>query len=389
MIDLDVATVSVMTAVVVITAGIVFIVETLIRVDDAVGRIWSIAFLSGILASVAYAVWAFAPETWGAVAVGNAAFVASAGFMWLGCRRFSERRVGWAEVAVLALTFATALAVILRGADGGGWAGAEVMFLGLFAFPAAATVEIVRGSVAGIRTSWALAVIFGIQSLYYLVRFFVLLIAGPDSEVFTLWWGTIPTSILTIVLTLVVVVVASVLRAERAGLRGRRRLAAPGLTFSGVLEPRWFERFVTDAVERGASRGETVAVISMRIDDLATVTTAFGASESESLRTAWHDAVRRHAPAQAWIGDDGSGGIAVSSVVVSDAEARLLAATLRRAVYEELNAVEASVIPLVGVGIALSDATGGVDDGASLIDAARGAAGEATFSEDTSIVIAR
>ena len=74
----------------------------------------------------------------------------------------------------------------------------------------------------------------------------VLLTAGPESETFLVWWGMIPTSILTIVLTIVVVVTASVLRAERAGLRGRRWLAAPGITFSGVLEPIWFERFLDE-----------------------------------------------------------------------------------------------------------------------------------------------
>lgn len=385
--ELDIATVSVMTAIVVITAGILFIVETTLREDDAVGRIWSIAFLAGILASVAYAVWSFAPQTWGAVAVGNAAFVASSGFMWLGCRRFSDRTVGWAEAVVIVITFAAAAAVVVRGPDGGGWAGAEVMFIGLAVLPAAAAWETLRGSFTGIRTSIALAVVFSVQSVYYLGRLLVLLIAGPESEMFTVWWGTIPTSVLTIVLTIVVVVVASVLRAERSGLRGRRRLAAPGIAFTGVLEPIWFERFLADAVERADPRGETVAVISTRVDDLALVTTAFGASEAENLRAAWYDAVRLHAPTQTWIGDDGAGGVMLSAVVESEADARRLGATLHRAVYDGLSGVEASVIPVLGVGVALSD--GSAKDARSLIDSARGAAAEAAISDDTSVVVAR
>ena len=385
--ELEIATVSVMTAVVVVTAGILFIVETVLREDDAVGRTWSIAFVSGILAAVAYAVWAFAPQTWGAVAVGNAAFVASAGFMWLGCRRFSNRRVGWAEAAVVVITLAAGAAVVVRGPDGGGWAGAEVMFFGLFLLPGAAAWEIARGSLAGIKTAAALTVVFGIESLFYLARLFVLLFAGPESETFTVWWGTVPTSILTIVLTIVVVVTASVLRAERAGLRGRRTLANPRVTFTGVLEPIWFERFLADAVERGISRDELVAVISTRIDDLPMMSTAFGASEAESVRTAWHDAVRLHAPTQTWIGDDGAGGLVLSTVVESEADARRLAAGLHRAIYDELNGVEASVIPVLGVGIALSDRAH--SDASSLIEAARAAASEAAISDDTSIVVAR
>ena len=387
MIELDIATVSVMTAVVVITAGILFIVETALREDDAVGRIWSIAFLCGILAAISYAVWAFSPQTWGAVVIGNAAFVATSGFMWLGCRRFSNRSVGWAEAAVLVITLAAGAAVLIEGADGGGWAGTEIMFLGLILFPAAAALETLRGAFSGIRSSIALAMVFAIQSLYYLARLVVLLTAGPESETFLVWWGMIPTSILTIVLTIVVVVTASVLRAERAGLRGRRWLAAPGITFSGVLEPIWFERFLDDAVQRGASRDELVAVISTRIDDLDLMTTAFGESETESVRAAWNDAVRLHAPTQTWIGDDGTAGIVLCTVVESEDDARRLGAGLYRAIYSEIDGVEASVIPVVGIGVALSDRAD--RDARGLIDAARAAAAEAAVSDDIGVVVAR
>lgn len=387
MMGLDIATVSAMTAVVVITAGIVFILETVFREDDSVSRIWSLGFLAGILASVSYTIWAVAPDSWGAVAIGNAAFVASAGFMWLGCRRFNNRSQGWAEIAVGVFTVAAGVAVVVEGPGGGAWAGAEVMFLALCVLPAASALETARGGFSGIRTSVGLAAVFGIQALYYLARLAVALFAGRQSEAFTVWWGTVPTSILTVVLTLVVVVIASVLRAERAGLRGRRTLAAPGVRFSGVLEPRWFERFVQDALERAAAREgeELLAVASTRIDDLSQVATAFGAGEAEDLRTAWHAAVRRHAPTQAWIGDDGYGGIAVSTVVESEAEARRLATALHRGILVALRDVDGSVVPVIGVGVALSDSTG--PEASALVTAARAAAADAALSEDSTVVV--
>src|SRR5690606_32028801 len=157
MMGLDIATVSAMTAVVVITAGIVFILETVFREDDSVSRIWSLGFLAGILASVSYTIWAVAPDSWGAVAIGNAAFVASAGFMWLGCRRFNNRAQGWAEIAVGVFTVAAGVAVVVEGSGGGSWAGAEVMFLALCVLPAASALETARGGFSGIRTSVGLA----------------------------------------------------------------------------------------------------------------------------------------------------------------------------------------------------------------------------------------
>ncbi|WP_426182396.1 hypothetical protein [Microbacterium sp. TWP3-1-2b2] len=384
--EMDILSVSAMTAVVVIVAGVVFILETLFREDDIVSRLWSIGFLSGILASVSYVIWAFTPDAWGAVAIGNAAFVSSSGFMWLGCRSFNNRTLGWAGIVVAAFTVTAGVAVLLEGPQGGSWAGAEIMFLALCLLPAAAASEMVRGSLVGIRTSISLAVVFGAQAIYYLARLIVLLATGRDGETFTQWWGTIPTSVLTITLTVVAVVITSLLRAERTGLRGRRTLTAPGTSFSGVLEPRWFERFAADAIERGAPRAEILAVISTRIDDLPQVVTAFGASEAEDLRTAWYRAVRLYAPTQAWIGDDGSGGIAISTVVESEADARRLAASLHSAIYDALDAVEGSVLPVLGVGVALSDVE--LHDAGSLISRARAAAAEAALSEDSSVVVA-
>ena len=55
---LDLYSVSVMTAAVVLIVGIIYISETLIRRDEVTGRHWSIAFLAGILTTIAYAIWA-------------------------------------------------------------------------------------------------------------------------------------------------------------------------------------------------------------------------------------------------------------------------------------------------------------------------------------------
>ena len=87
--NLDLLTVSVLTALVVVTS-VVFIVGMLLRKDESAGRIWGLGFLAALLTVVAYLAWAASPEAWWAVAVGNAAFLCGTGLMWLGARRFND-----------------------------------------------------------------------------------------------------------------------------------------------------------------------------------------------------------------------------------------------------------------------------------------------------------
>ena len=97
--DLDLYSVLVMTAVVVNVSGVLFIVETLLRRDEGAGRIWALAFLAAMLTTLAYVIWVQSPEAWWAIAVGNAAVRRGTGCMWLGCRRFNGRRMAWSSVA--------------------------------------------------------------------------------------------------------------------------------------------------------------------------------------------------------------------------------------------------------------------------------------------------
>ena len=131
---LDLASVLIMTALVVNVSGVLFILETLLRRDEGAGRIWSVAFLAAMLTTLAYTVWVQSDGAWWAIAVGNAAFVAGTGCMWLGCRRFNGRRMRWSSILVAAAVVAAALGVAFEGAAGGDWAGVLWMFVPLLGF---------------------------------------------------------------------------------------------------------------------------------------------------------------------------------------------------------------------------------------------------------------
>jgi hypothetical protein len=382
---LELTSVLVMTALVVNTSGTLFIVETLLRRDEGAGRIWALGFLAAMLTTLAYTMWSQADAAWWAVAVGNAAFVAGTGCMWLGCRRFNHRRMDWASALVALGVLAAGLSVVVAGEDGGDWAGALWMFFALIVFAGAGAVECLRGALRESRTAWVLAAVLGFQSLFYVSRTTTFLTSGPDSALFESAFGTIPTSFVTVVLTIVAVVVTSVLRASRAPMRGYRRRTGQAAVRDGVLDHELFDEALTGLCERASVRQELVGVIAVRVEDLDQISTAFGSEVARAVTETWRTGVRRHAPSNALVAEDGPTGLCVGVLVDSPSEARRQAGVIYRGLFDDLGKVGGGVIPVVGVGIALSDAVG--YHAQALKRVARDTAIRAADSIETSVLV--
>ena len=111
---LDLFTVTVMTALVASVAGVIFIVDTVIRRDSGPGRLWAVAFLSGLATTVAYMAWSAGVGGPVSVAVGNTLFVLVPGFMWLGTRRFNDRSARLAPGLLAVLAAATFVAALVE-----------------------------------------------------------------------------------------------------------------------------------------------------------------------------------------------------------------------------------------------------------------------------------
>ena len=382
---LDLASVHLITALVVNVSGVLFIIETILRRDEGAGRIWSLAFLAGMLTTLAYTVWVLSEGAWWAIAVGNASFVAGTGCMWLGCRRFNGRRMQWASLVVAAGVIGAAAAVAVEGAQGGDWAGALWMFVPLLAFAAAGAVECFRGDMRESRTAWVLGAVLGFQSLYYVSRTTAFVTSGPDSALFRTAFGTISTSFLTVTLTIVAVVVTSVLRASRAPMRGYLMRAPSDDAESGIVDGSSFPALLEVLCDRASRRGELVAVTSVRLDDLDEISTAFGSDVAGAVSETWRAGVRRHAPTNAVVAEDGPTGFVVALAVASGPEARRQAGAIYRALFDDLAKVGEGVIPVVGVGVALSDSAG--YEPARLVGAARDAASRAAANVETSVLV--
>ena len=138
--------------------------------------------------------------------------------------------------------------------------------------------------------------------------------------------------------------------------------------------------------ERASRRSELVGVIAVRVDDLEQISTAFG---SEVARAVSRDLAPRGAapralerPRRRRRSDRAAGGRARRT---QRAEARRQAALIYRGLFEDLGRVGGGVIPVVGVGVGLSDATG--YDAAALTSVAREAASRAATSVETSVLV--
>lgn len=352
MLEIDLWTVTLVTALVIVVAGVTFIADTLVRRDDIAGRIWSIAYLGGMLTVVSYLFWAGDGRAWWAVAVGNAGFVATVGCLWVGTRAYNNRP-GFLWVFVLITSLLCAFAVVIAGPGGGDWAGAVLMFVAIAVFTGGAAIESLRGDIGANPNARALVAVQALACIFYSLRTVAFIVSGPDSASFQIWFGSVSTSFVTIVLVIVAAITMSVLRADKARLRGRRRSAAFG--DGPTISIPALERITAEWMGSGIRRGGRVAVLSVRFDGLAAVTTAFGRSAADDLCAAWTFAVRANSPAFAVIAEREPGWLLILTPAASPEDARRAADAIVDGLLVAGVPDIGGIRPTATVGIALSE----------------------------------
>ncbi|MEL5990875.1 hypothetical protein ACOKGD_14605 [Microbacterium phosphatis] len=367
---LDPYTLSLATTLVVLTSGVVFLLETVVRRGSAPGRFWAASFLAGILTALCYTAWTLRPEVWLAVAVGNAAFVAQMGLMWLGCRICSRPLSRGARFAVVAGALAAFGAAALEH-EVGTWAGAGMMLAGIGVFAALGAVETRRGLLRDEFAAWGLTFVLGAAALYYAARTVAFLVAGPGSAPFADWFGTAMTSLVTIALTIVGAVTTSVLRASFDD-RSSRRSGLAAAEDAVLLPAETLLAALDDVTTRAERTQEPIALIALRVAGVDELGAAFGQAAAERIDETWRAAVHRNAPPTTLVGElDGStAGVLMRAASRSDAARP--AEALRQCLLDDLVALPDGVLPDIGVGIALSRDVG--YDARALRDAACDAA---------------
>ncbi|ROR67028.1 diguanylate cyclase domain-containing protein [Agrococcus jenensis] len=382
---LDVPTIQFLTAVVMHVAGGVFVLETMLRKDDRAGRVWALGFIGGMIATEAYIVRAVSTDAWWLVAIGNAAWVAALGLLWLGCRVFNGHRLRRSAVAVIAASVATVVMVLLETPTEG-WSASPLVFGANALFSALTASEATRGAMRRTRTALGLSVTLGLAAAFQLTRSLTALALGTEHPVFQTWLSNSLVGIVTMSLIVIVVVLTSVLRAEQVRLRGTEDSTLMAIAPDGVLLEPSFVRVLGGRLMRANRRAELFAVLVVKIDALSRISTAFGADEAEHVRQAARAAVRRLSPTTAAMGTDDEGKLLLAFQPKSPAEARQLAARMHRAMLDQLRTAGVPVIPPIGMGLSVTSTSG--YDRETLLDAARAAARRAIASDDVTVVVA-
>lgn len=278
---LELSTLSIVNALVVLVCGIAFLLETVIRRSDDVGRLWSMFFIGLVFALFAYLVGTGEPAAWWAFAGGNGAFVASLGLLWAGGRRADGRRplLG----VVLGAAVLTLAVGLLHGPGHGYWTGALALFAGAAVFCGLAASEFMRGPLGRLPSARVLAVALGVMAVYNLTRSIGYLVLGPEDPVWDAVYGAAASTLLETAVTALGAMTLSSVQAERFR-RTAVRNADYGtrVTINGMLSAADFRAQADSWLTRSVRTRTVLVLLLVELADLSEVNLAFGRAAGDA-----------------------------------------------------------------------------------------------------------
>ncbi|OUE18419.1 Phosphoserine phosphatase RsbU [Clavibacter michiganensis] len=162
---------------------------------------WCTALALFMGGSLAYLQDGTASQVW-TNPLGNGLNVAGAASVWMASRSLRDRPTPWWLVAPPAAVMVAVSATDSPATND--WSGGELYLALMAALIGLSTREIVMLDAGLSRTRWPLILASGALAAYYAIRLVVFLIAGPRGSLFTDWFGTPSTTLITLVLLVVV-----------------------------------------------------------------------------------------------------------------------------------------------------------------------------------------
>lgn len=331
--QLDASTLLLVASLVIMLCGVSFILNTAMRRNDASGRLWSLSFLGGMLTALAFSVWSVSPELWWVLCIGNCAYVISIGALWAGARVFNGRS-GMVWIA-LAAGGVVAVLTAIEAPTGGAWTGSAGLFTGVALFAGLGGAETMRSRMRRNLNARVLSFCLWIVCAYYVLRTSIFVTLGPESEVFQTYFGSQPTTIITILLVLLSTISLSILQAERSGARALGDVTVGVHSVVGVLSAASFMQQWADWIERASFHGDRLAMVAMDVDNLPQMNTAFGRDFGDRAIRSVAQIIRHHSPTNALLGHTGAGRFVIVAVVGTANDAEQLAIRLQTALVDE------------------------------------------------------
>lgn len=298
---LDPTTLFIVGGLVMSLAGIAFLLETMMRRNDAVGRLWSVFYLSAMFALFAYVVASLDPGIWWAIAAGNGAYVAALGFIWSGARRANGRS---ALVAVpVALGVAVTVAALIPGSEGGYWAGSLEMFAGVAVSCLLAAFEFMRGYLRRLLASRVLTVLIGGTGIYYVARSIAFVTLGPDHTGFDAYFGTAASTLVEISLAVLGTIMLASIQGDRfSQLTEDDVEVGARLRLDGILDAKQFREVAETWLLRAIRERTVLALLVIDVADLSAINMAFGRAAGDAAIRATGRIVLTQAPTSALVG---------------------------------------------------------------------------------------
>jgi diguanylate cyclase len=295
---LDPTTLYVLGGVIICITGVYFILETLLKRNDQVGRMWSVFYIGAIFSVFAMLVGSAGPETWWASAVGHGFYVTAVGFVWVGARIANRRRSSLIGVPIV-----VGLAVIGSRLLAGPESTISSLYIGASIFFAFGAVEAVRGDLARLRDGRLLSVLLGLGGLYYASRTVTMLIVGADDPTFQILFGESSASLFEIAVAVLGTLTLSALQGDRF-----RRAAIAQAEFGarvaidGILVRETFRELAESWLMRSIRERMTLVLLLVEVADLAEVNVAFGRAAGDAALRTTGRLTLVHAPTAALIG---------------------------------------------------------------------------------------
>ncbi|ARJ06147.1 diguanylate cyclase [Humibacter sp. BT305] len=352
----DLASVLLVSGLVIVLCGLIFVLNTAMRRNDPSGRVWSLGFISGMLSAICYSMWAVAPEQWWINAIANATYLLSIAAIWSGSRLFNGRHRSLLWIAFAA----AALELVLTALEGpnGIWAGSIPLFTGVAAFAVLTGLETLRSRMRRNLNARVLGIGMLFFALFTLARLVLFIAAGPDSPTFQTYFGTPVATIVTVILVVLGTVAVSVMQAERSGARALGDVTVGVYSTVGVLSASSFMQQWADQVERAAFNRDRLAMVAMDVDNLPQMNTAFGRNFGDTAIRSVAQMIRHHTPTTALLGHPGAGRFVIVMVTTAASDAERLAIRLQTALVDEPIDPERSLRATASFGVVDTDMFG-------------------------------
>jgi diguanylate cyclase (GGDEF)-like protein len=223
-------------------------------------------------------------------------------------------------------------------------------------------------------------------ALYMGMRTVVFLIDGSEGAIFTTYFNSINSALLTMLLIVTASIAVSILRAERVRNNAVGDYTVGLYSGAGVLSASGFAQAAADHVQRAEHRNVGLAVIGADIDKLPELNTAFGRVAGDQAISVFAQALRGAVPVMAVVGHPAAGRVLVLSAVASSEEAMELVERIQLTLVDEPLAESQRIRLTASFGLA--DTFGHGYDLDALMDAANGAVDEVKRTGGNNIAVA-